>query len=104
MLSREVPLDVVLAEQLVTCRVVLLLNLGWTPALQARIDKQQEQTYRTQTDARPGDEAAIKPADTKRSVPWVSRCGSTGKQRGEQPRDAHYQQDYGSEAHLRPPS
>src|SRR5215207_85544 len=79
-LPREVPLDVVLTEQLVSCRVVLLLNLGWAPALHTRIDKQQEQTYRAQTDARPGDEAAIKPANTKCAMPRITWCRGTGEQ------------------------
>src|SRR3954452_8698622 len=91
-LAREVPLDVVLAEQFVTCRMVHLVGLlrpSRTPALQARIDKQQEQAYRAHADARPRDEAAIKPGNTKCAVPWVTRCGSAGEQCGDQPHDAH---------------
>jgi hypothetical protein len=80
----------VLAEQLVTCRVVLFVKRGRTPALQTRIDKQQEQTYGTHADAGPRDEAAIKPADTKCAVPGITRCGSTGKQRNDQPDNARY--------------
>jgi hypothetical protein len=78
-LSREVPLDVVLTEQLVSCRVVFLLDLGWAPALHTRIDKQKEQAYRAQTDARPGDDAAIKPANTKCAMPWITWCRDTGE-------------------------
>ena len=42
-ISREVPLDVVLAEQFVTCRVALVVGLGRAPTLQTCIDKQQDQ-------------------------------------------------------------
>src|ERR1700681_1919435 len=80
-LSCQVPFDVVLAEQLVTGRVVLYVRLGRTPALSPRIDKQQEQTSSTQANARPGDEAAIKPVNTKGAVSGVTRRGSTDDHR-----------------------
>ncbi len=62
-----------LAEQLVTCRVVWFLSVDRTPALQTRIDKQQDQTYRAQGDARPSDDAAVQSVNTEGAVFGVSR-------------------------------
>jgi hypothetical protein len=42
--ARQVAFDIMLTEELVTCRVVLDLRLGRTSVLQTRVDEQQEQT------------------------------------------------------------